>query len=749
MPDTERARPGSGMGQGPALQRFSLEIEDMRFGLSSTIALLGVGISGALHAQDVQDGKEDVAVEEAGAPPATEVAQADGEGEIETILIVGKREDRVSKGATGLNISVAETPQSISTVDRRQMENFAAYNLNDALRLATGINVEEWETNRTNYIARGFEIKSTQIDGVGMPNGWGIVTGAMDSFGYEKLEVIRGANGLLTGVGNSAGTINYVRKRPTNQAQGSLGVSFGSWDFKRIEADYSTPLTADGSWAGRVVVAAEDKDSWLRGKSDDRTFFYGVIDGQIGDNSTLTFGYSHQQANTDGNLWGALVLSNSDGTQAEFPRSASTSLDWTFWDTTTQTAFAEYTYALSPDWNLKASYNFCHVKDDAYLFYVYTLTGLDPDTATGLYGNPGSYPSKNHAHLLDLNLDGNFELFGRTHELIVGINQSTSKENMRWRPVPDTDPNWGALPAFPYPGDIFPEPQWGETIFYSLSKQRLTRAYAASRLALTSQLKAVLGFNWSEFQRDGDGVFSGPYDQTESKLAPYAGLTYQIIDNLLGYASYSDIYQPQDEYDINQKYLDPSKGVNYEVGVKADWMGKRLLTTLAWFTAKQEKLATFAGLNSAGQYYYQGIDVESKGYELEVTGKPHDYVDLVLGFTALQLHGDTGNNVYEWVPRRTVNLQLSSQVPGATDLTLGVGGRWQSDIAKLDENTNVMIRQDHYVLLNAFARYDINKALTVRLNLNNLTDEKYITSLYQVGYYAAPRNFVARLDWKF
>lgn len=722
----------------------------MRFGLSSTIALLGIGISGGLHAQSAQDVNEEAAVEETGPAPAPETAAAEpGDGEIETILIVGKREDRISKGATGLNISVAETPQSISTVDRRQMENFAAYNLNDALRLATGINVEEWETNRTNYMARGFEIKSTQIDGVGMPNGWGIVTGAMDSFGYEKLEVIRGANGLLTGVGNAAGTINYVRKRPTNEAQGSIGVSFGSWDFKRIEADYSTPLTADGTWAARVVAAAEDKDSWLRGKSDDRAFLYGVIDGQIGENSTLTFGYSHQKASTDGNLWGALVLSYSDGTQAEFPRSSSTSMDWTFWDTTTQTAFAEYTYKLGSDWNAKLSYNFRHVKDDAYLFYVYTLTGLNPDDDTGLLGNPGSYPSKNHAHLLDLNLDGSFELFGQTHELIVGLNQSTSKENMRWRPVPQTDPNWGALPAFPYPGDTFPEPQWGETIFYSVGKQRLTRAYGASRLALTDKFKAVLGFNWSEYQRDGDGIFSGPYDQTESELSPYAGLTYQIVDNLMAYASYSDIYQPQDQYDINQKYLDPSKGVNYEAGFKTEWLDKRLLTTLAWFTAKQENLSTFAGLNSAGQYYYKGIDVESKGYEAEVAGKPHEYVDLVLGFTALQLHGDDGNNIYEWVPRRTVNLQLSSKVPGATDLTLGVGGRWQSDIAKLDENTNVMIRQDNYVLLNAFARYDVSKQLTVRLNLNNLTDEKYITSLYQVGYYAAPRNFIASLDWKF
>ena len=122
-------------------------------------------------------------------------------------------------------------------------------NSDGALRLATGLNVEEWETNRTNYMSRGFDIKNTQVDGVGLPNNWGIVTGAMDSAGYEKIEVIRGANGLLTGVGSSAGTLNYVRKRPTNDALLDVQANAGSWNFKRLSADYSTPLTQTGSWA--------------------------------------------------------------------------------------------------------------------------------------------------------------------------------------------------------------------------------------------------------------------------------------------------------------------------------------------------------------------------------------------------------------------------------------------------------------------------------------------------------------------
>ncbi|HEY8534824.1 MAG TPA: TonB-dependent receptor plug domain-containing protein, partial [Vicinamibacterales bacterium] len=117
-------------------------------GLSSVVALVTAGMSGALYAQS---------------------GDAGGEG-VETILITTQRDDRISRGATGLNLGIRETPQSISLVTADQMTRFGADSLNDALRLATGINVEEWETNRTNYMSRGFEIKNTQIDGVGLPN---------------------------------------------------------------------------------------------------------------------------------------------------------------------------------------------------------------------------------------------------------------------------------------------------------------------------------------------------------------------------------------------------------------------------------------------------------------------------------------------------------------------------------------------------------------------------------------------------
>ncbi|MFT3763664.1 MAG: TonB-dependent siderophore receptor [Pseudoxanthomonas sp.] len=669
--------------------------------------------------------------------------------DLDRILVVAQRAERVSNGATNLDLAIKDTPQSISVVTAEQMRDFGADSVNEALKLATGIQVDEWETNRTTYSSRGFDIQNTQIDGVGLPNGWGIATGAQDAYGYEKVEVIRGANGLLTGVGNAAGTINYVRKRPANEEQGEAGISYGSWGTVRAQADYSSPLTQDGRWAARIVAAHEDGESYLRANENKRDFFYGVVDGQIGENGTLTLGYSAQSANSDGIMWGALAWIYSDGAQAEWPTSATTTQDWTFWNTNNQNGFAEYTHQLGEDWQLKVAYNYRRSTGTEKMFYAYdgAGAGLDPATNQGLVGYPWAGSDKVVAHLGTATLNGRFEAFGREHEAMLGVSLARSETTNRERSA--LDYAWGELlPSFPYATSAIPEPTWSDEAVYAEVTQRLKRAFGATRIALSDRLKAIVGVNYAEYIREG--VSSGIVaDLTTRHTSPYGGLTFDFSDSVLGYVSYSDLYQPQDQVGADDRYLDPSKGVNYEAGVKADWLDKRLLTTLAVFKADQEGLATATGqYNEFGQSIYAGVDVKSKGVEFEAAGKLAEDMDLVFGYTALKLDGLDGEDTYSWVPRRTVNLLLSGRLPGYKALTLGIGGRWQSNIFNV-ESSGYRVRQDSYAVVNAFAAWDVLPNLTVRANVNNITDEKYINTLRYSGYYGAPRNYTLSLNWRF
>lgn len=672
---------------------------------------------------------------------------------VEEVTIIGVRENRTSKGATGLVLDLKETPQSISIVSREFMDDFAAHSINDALKLAPGIQVEQWETNRTNYMSRGFEIKNTQVDGVGMPNSWGIVTGEMDSFGYEKLEVIRGANGLLTGVGNASGTINYIRKRPTNDTQGSLGISAGSADLTRLEVDYSTPFTDSSEWAGRVVVAAEDKGSHLRDYENDRVFLYGVVDGQLTENSTLAFGFSHQENNSTGNLWGALVLNYSDGTQAEFPRSSSTSQNWTMWDTTDDVGFIEYTYNLSDSWNTKLTYNYRSSENESKLFYAYTSDGIDKETGLGLIGWPGNWPDEEEAHLIDWSINGEFDWFNRSHQLILGYSRGDSDYYSSQRPSSLAEPAFGPLPAFPYDGDQIPEPVWGEKVLRSTNFQILERIYGSLKLELTDKFNSIVGFNFAEYHRDGrskisyaavDGKNEVTYfDQTEHEFSPYIGLTYDVTDNLLAYVSYSDIYQPQDQKDIAHEYLAPAKGVNYEAGIKMDLMNN-ILASLALFKAEQKYLATYAG-ESEGTSYYEGVNVYSQGAELEVVGQVTDVDQFIFAITSLQLEGEDNNSIYKWIPRNTVNLSYSRQLQTYPAIQLGINAKHQSDISNDDSG----IKQSAYSTINVFASWNLTDAIDLQFNIDNVTNEKYITSLYNIGFYSAPTQYRASLNWRF
>lgn len=664
----------------------------------------------------------------------------------ETVVVTGKRLSRVSKGATGLPLEIKETPQTISTVGQQEMLDYGLSGSNEALRLGTGINVEQYETNRAVYNARGFEVQLTQIDGLGMTNDWGTVVGQMDTFIFERIELIRGANGLLTGAGNASGTINYIRKRPTNVDGGQLQLTGGSWGLKRAALDYNKVLTEDGSWAGRLVVAHEDKDSYLRALHDRRSTVYGVVDGQIGDDGVLTLGFTHQDARQRSPMWGSLTLRRADGSQAEFDVSASTSQDWTYWDTRSQSLFAEYAHSLGTNWEAKLTYTHRRGEEDVRLLYAFAPSGSLNADGTGLVGWPYASFVTTRNDSVDANLSGEFKALGRTHHLITGLSHSRQKTATDLYPYDTATYQFLPLPAFPYGGDVYPQPLWGARTPSSGGTQSLTRLYAAAQLGLTDAAKAIVGLNAVRLRREGSSLYgsaatTNAYPTTQ-EVSPYLGLTYAFTADTLGYVSYSDIFQNQDQTDVNGAYLTPMKGVNQEVGIKTQWLDQQLLTTFALFSAEQQGLATYAGINSAGTYYYAPKDVTSRGFEFEASGKLSRDTQLTVGLTRLRLTGPDGQPIYEWIPRTTANARIDTRLSALPALRVGAAARWQSGVSKTGGAS-----QGSYLLLNAFAAYRLSDAATVRLNLNNVLNKKYVGGLAYGAIYGAPRSATVSLEY--
>jgi len=274
-------------------------------------------------------------------------------------------------------------------------------------------------------------------------------------------------------------------------------------------------------------------------------------------------------------------------------------------------------------------------------------------------------------------------------------------------------------------------------------------AYLASRFNLSDELKVIIGANITH-ARSGGSNYGTSRARSETVTTPYVGAVYDISDTLSAYASYTEIFTPQSEVAANFKTLDPITGKNIEGGLKAEWLDARLLGTLSVFRSEQSNLANRLGMIGSVTVF-EGTDVASQGFELELSGQITERLQIAGGYTQLMLEDDDGNDTRLYTPRRIVRLTAAYRVPGIDALKLGANLGWRSQTGSLGAALPVKVRQPAYALLNLMARYDINDNLYASLNVNNVTDKRYLTSLYWAdqGYYGAPRNASVSLTWKY
>lgn len=670
---------------------------------------------------------------------------ADAEARRGTIVVTAARQEEVPSGATGLPISLVDTPQSVTVISRDYLDDFGLDEINDVLALVPGVTVERVESDRTYVTARGFEIKATKVDGLGIPNVWGIYNGQLDTALFESIEVVRGANGLLSGTGNPAGTINYLRKRPTGERRLYGEVSAGSWDRLRAEADVEIPLSQDGSWSVRVVGAAQTNGSYLRDYKQGRTAAQVIFDGEITDNLGVVFGYTRQDTHSDSPLWGALPLLYSDGTATDYPVSTSTSQEWAYWDTRDETAFGEIHWDFAPNWTFATTLTRRDRAEDSRLLYVYGTP--DAETGLGLYGYPGGYYQTNKGWVADAEVNGKISAFGREHEITFGGQYVESNLRYLAYPVDYSDPAWGALPALPdWTGLEVAMPAFGTPYEASNIDYRIWRGYGAARIAVSDDLKLIGGFNFIDVRSVGSS-FGVDYGRSEQAVSPYVGVTYQIAPQINLYASYSNVFEPQSEIGLDYQPLGSAKGHSLEGGIKGNFLGGKLFASLAGFSSRQTNLAEAADYVLPYGTLYRGITVRSTGIEAEIGGNLTDAITLQGGVSHLfSLENDTGETVRTYVPRTTATLSARWKV--APSVTLGGVVRWQDDIYYVaSEGT---IRQDAYATVQLFGRYDVTDQLAFTLNIGNATNQKYLQSLYwSQSYHAAPRSATASLQWRF
>ena len=691
--------------------------------------------------------------------------------DIEKLTVSGERLNNYlyekADSLSRLDLDIKDLPQSISVIGEEMIDDFALNNINAVLDTVTGLNVEEVETDRTYFTARGFDVTNFQVDGLGLPVLSGNVHGDIDTAIYDRVEVLRGANGLMTGTGSPSATINYVRKKPTENTQISARGQLGSWNAKRLDIDASAPLT--DSVGARVVVVKENRESYLDRYELDKTVAYGVISAALTDTTQLTVGASQQTSDAKGNMWGALTLYYADGTPTNFDTSTSTSADWSQWDVTDTRYFVFLEQQLAEGWSLKADYTHIETDEDTQLFYTYVsrdadtgVTLLDPETGLGLIGYGSEYTLDDEHDYADIYLNGNFDAFGQTHQVMMGA--SYAKVAYTDQSLYDfhTGNGFPLLPAMEDWTGNTPLPEFTDGATGSDVEEEQTAVYFGGNFALTDSLSLLAGGRFNQVEVTG---ISYGIDETldENAFVPYGGLVYAINDDINTYFSYTEVFTPQTERDANFNRLDPITGEAKELGVKASLMDGNALLTVAYFDIDQVNVAVddgFAANPVSGveeQVYREADGLSSRGWEVDLAGEILPGLHTSLGLTFFDLDGD--QLVADYTPEKLVNVNATYQFQTLPALKVGTSIRWQEATSRnvgqvpaayANAGQDIVIEQDAYALVNMMASYTVNDSITIIANVNNVTDEKYLKSLYwEQGYYGAPRNYMLSVNWQY
>lgn len=543
--------------------------------MSAAVAILLMGGSVSAYAQ--------------AAPDPQENDEKDGAANADIVVTGSYTTNDELSSATGLGLTIQETPQSVTVMTAQRLEDQAIRTLSDVINNAAGVSAKAFDSTRNGFSARGFAIDNYQIDGVPLQWDAGYSAGEseIDVGLYERVEIVRGATGLLSGAGNPSASVNLVRKHADSRKFTATLTAAGSrWDNYFGMLDVTAPVTADGNVRVRGVAKYEEGDSFIDFVHNKKLVLYGVLDADLTRNTALSIGASYQDNSPRGTLWGGLPVWNSDGTRTDWPRSKTIGADWTSWSSTNQTYFANVTQTIGSDWALKLYGSYSRNQSDMRLLYLYGQ--VDKATGLGMNPSPANYQGDLKQTDLGARLNGKFKLLGREHDLILGT--SFARQTLDFYGFPPDYGNLDPIGNFYEWDGSYAEPAWGARSHDVDWRTKQWGYFGATRLSVSDRFKVILGGRLSSWERVGISYGTDANFGDRNRFLPYAGALYDVVPGQTIYASYSKIFQPQSSQDRNGGFLAPVYGVNYEAGLKSRFFGGALNTALSVFRIEQDNL---------------------------------------------------------------------------------------------------------------------------------------------------------------
>lgn len=660
--------------------------------------------------------------------------------------------------ATGLTLSQRQTPQSVSVVGRQQMDDFHLTTLQDVAQAVPGIysKGQAVSDQETTYYARGFAVSQVSVDGLGLDvTGFNERNVSADMVMIDRVEVVRGATGLMQGAGAPAGSINLIRKRPTAVPLFNASASVGSWQDRQLTADVSGALNETGTLRARVAGSWRDSDSFVDVVNHQNATLYGIVEGDLTPATTLAVGFSTQQSRTNGVFVGLPTFA--DGRHMDLPRSTYLNNADSFQDRDNDVLFADLEHQLANGWRARFAATHIDASSDTRNTTNNRIDGQPyqlNQTETGWkYGT--------RQNVADARISGPVQWFGRRHEVLAGASyrSDASTAAQSWDSLSSRTVAIGNWNPYQYQmvGGVVEPYNWGR-------KTREKGLYAAANLSLADPLHLVLGGRFGWYTQDVTGWYETAATWKRSldesaRFTPYAGLVYDVSRQHSLYASATKIFQPQSAMDVNGNTLPPLAGTNLELGVKGEYFDRKLNASAAVFHIDQTNRAMRDEVNcpTGGRLSCSRAagEVESEGVDLQVSGQLAPGWQLTGGYTYVLAKYTKDSNAAN-VGQRTATDEPRHLFKLFSSYRLGqwnLGGSVYAQDRIYRSETGYNTAQGAYAIAGLSAGYRIDRNWQLRVNVDNLFDRRYYSAL---GYswsggldrYGAPRSVLVSLDYR-
>ncbi len=659
---------------------------------------------------------------------------------------------QMQSGATKLATPDIETPQSVSIVTREQFEEQGATSVRQAVSYTPGVYSNQiGASNRFDYIVlRGFSdgsLDNVYLDGLKMMGDTNSHSSlVVDPWFLDNIEVVRGPASVLYGRSSPGGIVALTSRKPSFDAGGEVKLFAGSNNQRGAAFDVTGALDDNDRVAARLSGMTRYADSQFGPLKEERYALMPSLTWRITDQTRLDLmAYLHRDP--EGGSHSGLPY---DGTVVpHYGQKISNTFyegedDYDKYDRRENMVGYNIEHMFDSGWSVRQKLRYLHT--DVELNQVYAAGWLNE---TELNRGYSGSDEKMSAITLDNQLDGSFDTWQVNHRLLVGIDYQDRSNN--------TTGYYGAFPPIDAFNPVYgAKPDYINMYAREKHKLRQTGYYLQDQMSW-DRFRITLGGRYDQVSISNIDKQNGTRsDLDKNNFSSRAALLYLFDNGVAPYISYSTAFTPTSFADENGNLLEPMKGKQWEAGLKYEPEGLNSQFSASVFRINQTNIATKEEPTDP----YRSIgEIESEGVELEAISQLTDSFRLQAAYTYTDIRYKKSSPEEQgkravYAPRNQASTWLSYDVKNGplAGLTLGSGVRYVNGITSDRQNTHTL---PSYTLVDLAIGYDLTnigiKGLSTQLNVNNLTDKRYVAACNSLSYcyFGAERSIVGSVSWKF